>query len=338
MVRFQRMHPVDVAVGRIARWLAQSDTSFPALKILESSRKTACERALASHANDARRLAPLLDAGQPAARKELARIAERALGEMRRDARAIAAGQGVSRRLLANVHAWWADTRAEEYLDDPDFDPELRVRVLSHLDAMNDVLGSYQLFFDAVRPLLRPRGRTSILDLAAGHAGFSLEAARIAQREGLELRLVASDVKSEYLEIGAAAARAEDLEVSFLLQDALDLSNLERGAYDVITCTQSLHHFPAGLVAVMLSEALRVAGRGVVFVDGCPSLIGAAAIGSLCLFRYGDRAFAHDAVVSFRRFFAPEELELMTRLTARGERAEVKVLAPAYTLVRAVTT
>jgi SAM-dependent methyltransferase len=191
------------------------------------------------------------------------------------------------------------------------------------------------MFFDWVRPLLRKDRATRILDLAAGHAGFTLEVARIAKREGLELELVASDVKAEYLEIGAQQAKRERLDVAFVLQDALDLGNIEPGRHDVITCTQSLHHFPAGPVTVMLSEALRVAGRGVVFVDGCPSVLGAAAVGSLCLFRYGNRAFAHDAVVSFRRFFAPEELELLARLVARGGALEVRCVAPGYTLVRA---
>lgn len=329
------MHPLDAAVSRIARWLVKSDTTFPALRLLESSRKAACDGAFSAYEARARALVSAIDVERAGARDDLARLGEEALVDMRRDMLAFASDQSVSHRILANMHAWWSDFDAEEYLDDPDFDPEERVRVLSHLDALNEVLGSYRLFFDSVRPLLRKDGKTRILDLAAGHAGFTLEAARIAKREGLDLELVASDVKAEYLEIGAKEAKQEGLRVDFLLQDALDLGNIERGRYDVITCTQSLHHFPAGLVTVMLSEALRVAGRGVMFVDGCPSLLGAAAVGSLCLFRYGDRAFAHDAVVSFRRFFAPEELELLARLTARGSGLEVRCLAPGYTLVRA---
>lgn len=329
------MHPLDAAVSRVARWLVDRDITFPAVRMLESSRKAACDRAVERHEERCKKLGAALDSGRGEARQELARIAEDALVDMRRDMLTFAADQGMSRRVLANMHAWWSDSQTEEYLDDPDFDPVQRVRLLSHLDALNEVLGSYRLFFDAVRPLLRPKGATRILDLAAGHAGFTLEAARIAKREGLELELVASDVKSEYLEIGARQAKEEGLRVDFVLQDALDLGNIERGRYDVITCTQSLHHFPAGLVTVMLSEALRVAGRGVVFVDGCPSLLGAAAVGSLCLFRYGDRAFAHDAVVSFRRFFAPEELELLARLIARGSQLEVRCISPGYTLVRA---
>lgn len=313
----------------------KSDTTFPALRMLESSRKAACDRAYGAHEDRARALGSALDAGRPRAREELARVCEEALADMRRDMLVFASDQSVPHRILANMHAWWSDFDAEEYLDDPEFDPDERVRVLSHLDALNELLGSYRLFFDSVRPLLRKQGKTRILDLAAGHAGFTLEAARIAEREGLDLELVASDVKAEYLEIGARQAKQESLRVDFVLQDALDLGNIERGRYDVITCTQSLHHFPAGLVTVMLSEALRAAGRGVMFVDGCPSLLGAAAVGSLCLIRYGDRAFAHDAVVSFRRFFAPEELELLARLTARGSELEVRRLAPAYTLVRA---
>ncbi len=329
------MHPVDAAVSRVARWLSASDARFPTSRFLELSRRTATQRTLERFRADALALELALESGDANARKELERIAERALQSMRGEALEIASKQGVSKRILAEVHAWWIDTDAEEYLDDPEFDPALRVRVLAHLDAMNEILGSYRVFFDAMRPLFRPSGVTRILDLAAGHGGFALEAARIARAEGLQLELTASDVKDEYLEIGRTVAAEEQLGVDFVLQDALDLSNISRGEYDIITCTQSLHHFRPGLVAVMLAEALRVAGRGVVFVDGFPSLLGAAAVGSLCLLRYADAAFAHDAVVSFRRFFAPEELELMAKLTRRGDRAEVRCLSPGHTLVRA---
>ena len=42
----------------------------------------------------------------------------------------------------------------------------------------------------------------------------------------------------------------------------LDLSNLEPGAWDIIVCTQAIHHFPPSMTARMFREAARSAGRG----------------------------------------------------------------------------
>jgi hypothetical protein len=73
----------------------------------------------------------------------------------------------------------------------------------------------------------------------------------------------------------------------------------------------------------------------VVFVDGCRSVISGTAVSGLCLLRWGDAAFAHDAMVSFRRFFAPEELGLLARLTPLGRSAEARFLPPGHVLLRA---
>jgi 2-polyprenyl-3-methyl-5-hydroxy-6-metoxy-1,4-benzoquinol methylase len=206
--------------------------------------------------------------------------------------------------------------------------------LLRQLDELNCVLESYPAFFDTMRPLFAATGTTRVIDLAAGHGGFALEVARLARREGLDVEVHASDVKREYLDLGQPIAEREQLPVRFVIQDALDLSNLQPGEFDVVTCTQSLHHFPSGMAAVMLSEALRVARRGVVFVDGCRSVLSGAAVSGLCLLRWGNRALAHDTMVSFRRFYMPEELGLLARLTPWGDRAEARLLPPGHVLLR----
>ena len=130
----------------------------------------------------------------------------------------------------------------------------------------------------------------------------------------MDVEFTASDIHREYLDLGATRARQAGLASRFELQDALDLSNLKAGDYDVITCTQSLHHFGPGQIAVMFSEASRIATRGVVFIDGARSALTAAAVVGLGLLMFRHRPFAHDALVSFRRFFVPEELALIARL------------------------
>lgn len=325
------MRLLDGPVGAIARGITRGRLSSPSVVGLASLRAVAAERAWRACEGEAAALGDGLRRGEPAARAALASLGERALARMRAELRAEAGRRGIFHAVAADLDARFADTDETEWLDDPDFDREARVRVLEHLDRLNGVVGSYDAFFGALRPFLRRDGApTRLLDLAAGHGGFALAAARIARREGIALAPCATDLKREYLDLGAAIAAREGLDVAFEVQDALDLSNLAPGAFDVVICTQSLHHFPPGLVAVLASEASRIAGRGVVLIDGYRSRVHAALIGSLGLVRFRDVVFAHDTWVSFRRFFVAEELGLLMRLGPRGARADVRWAPPAH--------
>ena len=232
---------------------------------------------------------------------------------------------------LADFDRSWRETHTIELIDRPNFDKRKRVRLMAGLDHMNVTLGTYASFFDALRPFLRTDRPTRIHDLAAGHGGFLLEVANIAKREGLQLELVASDIAEEYLEMGRAQAAATGLPVRFEVQDALDTSNLAEGAYDIVVCTQSLHHFPPGLIALLTHEVLRIASRAVVLIDGARSKLNAA----LGILRYRDIPFAHDSWVSLRRFFTPEELGLLARIGAlaaphRVVHTKARFLAPGH--------
>ncbi|UJR83895.1 methyltransferase domain-containing protein [Sandaracinus amylolyticus] len=329
------MELLDRSVSTIARGIRAIRLRTPSVHALGEIRAQAASRALDRARPEARAIASRLRSGDPSARRALADIAQRALDHMRCEVREEASRRGVLHALAIGLDERFSRTDEPEWLDDPHFDRAARVRVLEHLDALNVMVGGYAAFFDALRPYLgRDRSRpTRVLDLAAGHGGFALAAARMARDEGLAIELCATDLKPEYLEIGEAVARRDGLDVRFAVQDALDLSGIERGAYDVIVCTQSLHHFPPGLVAVLASEASRVAGRGVVLIDGYRSRMHALVVGSIGLLRFRDVAFAHDGWVSFRRFFVPEELEVLARLGPEGDRADARWMPPTHCVV-----
>ncbi len=292
------------------------------------------ERAIGSRRARADELGAAIEAGEPGARDRLAELADAALAELRADVRARAASAGLLQRLVAETDARWADCAEGEYLDDPALDEALRQRIMRDLDSLNGLLDAYEVFLDHLLPLAASGRTTRVLDLAAGHGGFPLAAAREARERGLELRFTASDLKREYLDLGAEIAAREQLPVEFRVQDALDLSNLEHGAYDVITCTQSLHHFSPGLVTLMFRAAARAAARGVVFLDGCRSALVGVALAGVGLTRFRNRAFAHDAWVSTRRFYVPEELDLLARLGSWGDAVEARWVPPGYCLLR----
>lgn len=326
------MQFLDGPVSAIARKISASRLSTPSVKGLTPLRAIAAERAWRASEVHARALAGGLHSA--ATRASLATLAERALREMRENVRDEAAWRGPAFALAAELDARFAATDESEWMDDPAFDRIARVRVLGHLDHLNAMVGSYDAFFDELRPFLRRDGApTRVLDLASGHAGFAIEAARIARREGIALEITATDLAREYLELGETVARREGLDVSFEVQDALDLSNVEAGAFDLVVCTQSLHHFPAGLVAVLASEASRIAGRAVVLIDGYRTRVHATLIATLGIVRFRDVAFTHDTWVSFRRFFVPEELGLLARVGSHGARVEARWAPPAHCVV-----
>ncbi len=309
-------HWVRGVAARISSWGRPTATGLA----LASVRGEAADRALDARHLVLRELAEVFTReGEAAeeiteAKNRLARIASDGLASMRRDVDARASRSW--RAPLALLDRRWRETDTVELIDRVEFDQQKRVQLMAHLDEMNVTLGAYAAFFDVLRPFLRSDRPTRVLDLAAGHGGFLLEVARLAREEGLALELVASDIAQEYLAIGEVNAARRGLPVRFVVQDALDTTNLEPGAYDVIVCTQSLHHFPPGLVSVLVHEALRIASSAVVLIDGARSKTNAALIPMLGVLRYRDLPFAHDSWVSLRKFFSPEELGLLARFGA----------------------
>lgn len=301
---------------------------------LAAIRSQAAARVLERHRPRAAALARPLAEGAEEARAELSKIAEEALAQMRSEVGLLARRSGLARAFMEAVDRRWTRPEARELMDDPDLDAGLRSEILHRLDHFNTGFGSYDDFVAELHPLLDPARPTRLLDLASGHAGFALATARAARDAGIELEVTASDIRREYLDLGEAAARREGLSVRFLVQDARDLSGLGRGRFDVVTCTQSLHHLPPGLIAVMFEAAVRAAGRGVVFIDGSRSLRTGLGLGLYVLLRYRHRAFVHDTWISTRRFLVAEELALLARLGPWGDRAVASWSAPGFCVLR----
>lgn len=324
---------VDRALTSVARRVAAAGKPVPAVRMLASVRQAALREVLAEYRAPATVLGERVAAGDGSARSELSTLAEEALETMRANVLQRASEAGLWTRMVAIADQRWGDCTTQEYLDDESVDPAMRLGIMETLDWWNHIVEAYGCFLDAVLEIA-PAGPVRILDLAAGHGGFVLAAARLAKQRGLDLRFTASDLKREYLDMGAAVAAREGLNVDFVVQDALDLSNIEPGTFDLVMCTQSLHHFPPGLVAVMFEAAARAATHGVVFIDPCRSVLTGATCAGIGGMRRRDPHFAHDAWISMRRSFVPEELELLARIGPWGDSVEARFLAPGYCLLR----
>lgn len=310
----------------------------PGHHLLDNARKRALVDALSEYRPRAELLAEPLAAGRGDAREALMVLADDGLAFMRRRVAELAGQRNPLLGWLARADHWWGSPSEGEHIDDPDLDETVRRRAMRHLDALNELIRSYEMFFHTMRPDFASDRPTRIIDLASGHAGFALALAQMARRDGLDVAITATDIKAEYLELGAAEAERLGVEVDFQVQDALDLSNLEPGSYDIVCCTQSIHHFPPGMVAVMFASASRLAARAVHFIDGCRTFVKAVPLTALCRLNYRDPILAHDALISCRRFFVPEELELLGRIGPWGEGLQARWSPPGHCVLSLQTT
>jgi 2-polyprenyl-3-methyl-5-hydroxy-6-metoxy-1,4-benzoquinol methylase len=226
----------------------------------------------------------------------------------------------------------------EEHIDNPALPEERRRKLIRGLDRLNRAVGAYQWLFWALEGFLdraAPAGEVSVLDLGSGHGAFPIRLARQGHLGRHPLRVVGSDLQPAYVEEARQAAARAGADVEFRVVDALQLEHLEP-RFDVLTCTQTVHHFPPELLARMLVSARAHARLGILFFDAQRSalnVLGAAAMGIVA--SGADPLFLHDAVVSVRRMYAPGELELLARCAPGGEAVRAHNYGPLYVVLEA---
>lgn len=285
---------------------------LPVLDPLGAGLRAHRERQLLS-ARDAalprtRPLAAAVLAGDAEAAERHDALVQDALLQMRA---ARAEGAGAALALLDRV----LYKNSEELLDDPSFPEGERLQIIESVDWLNRQLGSYDLWTSLLGDLLDEASRRSgrparLFDLAAGHGGFAIA---LKQRLGDRAEVTASDIRPEYLEIGEERAEQAGVEVRFVKQDATDLRGLA-DEVDLFLCTQSLHHFPPGMVSRIFGQAARHAQVGVCFIDAERGVLPLLLLPPIMAAHGKTYAVFHDTWVSLRRMYYAEELGLLAHL------------------------
>ena|GEM_PF-212425 len=336
----------DPAFGRLARYVAGFDLRRldPMLVALAPRRKEAMRRVIDAVKEPAAAIEEAVIARDPDAASRFDAIAAEALDQMRSlepDGVPASLGPFNATPLLSALSSierrLYRD--APEWLDDPSFPEDQRTEALDRLDRVNRTLGSYDAFTALLMPLIEAAERAGhspvrVHDLASGHAGFAV---LLKQALGDRVVVEASDIKPEYLEIGRARAAALGVPVDLFVEDALAMDGIRARGVDIVVCTQALHHFPPGMVARMIGEASRAATVGACFIDGERSwvLLGAFIPAATLISR--SRTLVHDGIVSLRRMYYREELELLGALAPgvpEGVRVEIGSSPPAHIFVR----
>jgi SAM-dependent methyltransferase len=198
-------------------------------------------------------------------------------------------------------------TTARELMDEPVDDVDELAGNLRDIAFANAHLGGAAPVVRAVRQL----GAARILDVGCGAGDVALAIVRDSEERGVIVRVTCLDVSEQMLEI-ARRATGEHHALAFVRADGLALPYPDL-AFDAVTCTLSLHHFEPGPATALLRELRRVAKQTPIVCDLRRSALAFAAVW-LWSRTSRNRLTRHDAPLSVRRAYTPDEALLLARL------------------------
>ena len=267
---------------------------------------------------------------------DLERHVDDVVGQLRRERVRRAGDVGTFAKFGAAIDAALR-TQAVEHMDDESYPEKGKLGIALGLHMMNVASASYRRFFTKLQPTLKRiearHGRPArVLELACGAGGFAFALDALARRESVRVEVTASDIVPLYISRGQERAAREGVPIDFRHIDALDMSAVADGAYDVIFIAQSVHHFSPGQLARMIAESQRVATTAFVSVDGYRSLGMVAFVSGTAILSLWP-AMVHDAVISVRKFYAEAELEAIARMAAPNADVSIGRIRPLNTVL-----
>lgn len=197
-----------------------------------------------------------------------------------------------------------------EAMDDPDRDPALIERSYHQFRAVNGLLSRSRFVYKRfIRPLMNERGRGySLLDIGFGGGDIARRLARWAEQDGLDLWVTGIEIDPRAYAYAQRFPRSPKL--SFRLADVATLvAGGER--FDFVLSNHVVHHLDAPGLQAMLSAALALGARIVVFSDIRRSAL--AYLGFWLLTRVAFRRsyIRHDGLISIQRSYTVAELRAL---------------------------
>ncbi len=195
--------------------------------------------------------------------------------------------------------------RGVELLDDPGADDALATRSLRDVELANRFFGGTWAVLSALEPAWRGGQREmTLLDIGTGAGDIPERARERAARRGVRLATVGLERTTAVAEL----ARARGSRVC--VGDALALP-FRDNSFDLVTCSQVLHHFESPDDLTILREMARVARRLVVVADLRRSWAAAAGIWASSFALGFHPVSRHDGVLSVLRGYRRAELRAL---------------------------
>jgi SAM-dependent methyltransferase len=196
----------------------------------------------------------------------------------------------------------------DEFLDRPDCDPELAAASYRFMGTVNRWFGgirTVRLFLDKEFVRHPPAGPVRILDIGAGAGDIPLALWRRAQSRGLDLRFTCLELSPTA--IAAARARMEPAAAAAIQLLREDVFRHHPAVpYDYAVSSMCFHHFDEARILELVGRLRGFVGRALLINDLRRSPLAYAGAGLLLAGSHP--GIRHDALLSIRRGFQPDEL------------------------------
>jgi len=201
-----------------------------------------------------------------------------------------------------------------ELMDQPDAPPEELIRDLHDLTKLNRFGLGRRLVWECVRDVIRsnPSQKSwTLLDVATGSADIPRHLVDWARRNHIDLRITATDLHPVTLDF----ARKQSREYPEITIEPANLLSLPYAAnsFDLVTCSQALHHFGSEDIVIALREMSRIARRVIIISDLYRSKLGCAFVWLAVHLGGGSRFARHDGPASMRNGFKRWELDALAQ-------------------------
>ncbi len=158
---------------------------------------------------------------------------------------------------------------------------------------------------------IRRVGARTVLDIGSGAGDVPHALVRDGRRRGIDVRVTCLDRSAEMLAI-ARRRTGGDERLTFVQGEGERLP-FDDASFDVVTCTLALHHFEPVPARELLHEMRRVARITPIVADLTRSTLAYAATWLYARAASRNRLTRHDAPLSVRRAYAPDEAVALAR-------------------------
>jgi SAM-dependent methyltransferase len=203
--------------------------------------------------------------------------------------------------------------RGCELLDAPDCDPDLARQSYQFMEAVNRSAGGTRAVLSTLSRELRSSPRATplcILDLGSGGCDIPAAIARWARAQGRDITITCVDQNREALDLAREALRDSD-DGSVALEQA-DIFQYEPSEpFDYALASMVLHHFSADEIGQLIGRLRPFVRKAFIVNDLSRSVLNYLA----CWFAVlsSEQGVRHDALLSVRRGFTPDELRAILR-------------------------
>lgn len=208
-----------------------------------------------------------------------------------------------------------------EMMDWPDADPAQMAKVLEDLARWNRLGWGTGLMWESVRGVVnedRSKRDWTLLDVATGGGDIPRSLVRWARSKKLNLRVTATDFHPLTLQFARERCR-EFSEIRVKEANLLAMPYPEK-SFDIVTCSQALHHFHSDDIVTGLRQMWRVARRAVIVSDLIRSAIGYVFVWTTIRLGGGGQYARFDGPASIRNGFKPREMDWFARQAGLCER------------------